>query len=72
MGTVEMRHEKPSARYSADTINVGPGQRYDVIWPAREAGKWLIHCHIGHHTTNNNVEMKGGGGLMMIIDVSAK
>ena len=63
---------QPSARYSADTINVGPGQRYDVIWPAREAGKWLIHCHIGHHTTNNNVEMNGGGGLMMIIDVSAK
>jgi FtsP/CotA-like multicopper oxidase with cupredoxin domain len=59
---------KPSARYLADTINVGPGQRYDVIWMARKPGKWLIHCHIGHHTTNNNVEMRGGGGLMMIID----
>ena len=63
---------QPSARYSADTINVGPGQRYDVIWPARQPGKWLIHCHIGHHTTNNNTEMNGGGGLMMIIDVSAR
>jgi len=61
---------QPSARYDADTINVGPGQRFDVIWKARTPGKWLIHCHIGHHTTNNNVEMQGGGGLMMIINVS--
>jgi manganese oxidase len=60
----------PTARYSADTVNVGPGQRYDVIWTARQPGKWLIHCHIGHHTTNNNVETKGGGGLMMIIDAA--
>jgi FtsP/CotA-like multicopper oxidase with cupredoxin domain len=61
----------PSARYSADTIEIGPGQRYDVVWKARNPGKWLIHCHIPHHTTNNNMEMKGGGGLMMIIDVAA-
>jgi hypothetical protein len=60
----------PAARFEADTINVGPGQRFDVIWPALNPGKWLIHCHIGHHTTNNNTETDGGGGLMMIIDVS--
>jgi len=59
-----------SARYLADTVNVGPGQRYDVIWTAREPGKWLVHCHIPHHTTNNNVEQEGGGGLMMVLDVS--
>lgn len=57
------------ARFDADTVDVGPGQRYDVIWTAREPGKWLIHCHIPHHTTNNNVEEHGGGGLMMILDV---
>ena len=61
----------PAARFMADTLNIGPGQRYDVIWKALNPGKWLIHCHIGHHTTNNNVEMNGGGGLMMIIDVSS-
>lgn len=60
---------EPSARFEADTINLGPGQRYDVIWKAREPGKWLVHCHIPHHTTNNNVEEKGGGGLMMVLDV---
>jgi hypothetical protein len=60
----------PSVRYDADTINVGPGQRFDVIWTARKPGRWLLHCHIGHHMTNNNVEMQGGGGLMMAIQVS--
>ena len=60
-----------SARYLADTINVGPGQRFDVIWTARNPGKWLLHCHIPHHTENNNVETEGGGGLMMVIQVEA-
>ena len=60
----------PTARYLADTVNVGPGQRWDVIWKARRIGKWLVHCHIPHHTTNNNVEVKGGGGLTMIIEVA--
>ncbi len=61
---------QPSARYFADTVNVGPGERYDVIWRALRPGKWLIHCHIGHHATNNNVETEGGGGLMMVIAVA--
>jgi FtsP/CotA-like multicopper oxidase with cupredoxin domain len=60
----------PSARYEADTVNVGPGQRYDVIWKARRPGMWMIHCHITHHTTNNNSEAAGGGGLMMNIQVA--
>jgi manganese oxidase len=58
-----------SAAFQADVINVGPGQRYDVIWPAREPGKWIFHCHIPHHTLNNNVEDKGGGGLTLLIQV---
>ncbi|PZR60936.1 MAG: copper oxidase [Chloroflexi bacterium] len=60
-----------SAQIQKDTVNVGPGERYDVIWTAREPGKWLLHCHINHHTTNDNVEEQGGGGLTMIIEVSS-
>ncbi len=60
----------PAARFQADVINVGPGQRYDVIWPAREPGKWLFHCHIPHHTLNNNIEVHGGGGLTMLVEVT--
>jgi len=60
----------PSARYDADTINLGSGQRYDVIWLARRPGKWLIFFHNPHPTENDNVEENGGGGLMMLIDVT--
>jgi len=60
-----------TARLQKDTVEVGPGERYDVIWEARLPGKWLLHCHIPHHTTNDNREEYGGGGLTMIIEVSA-
>ncbi len=60
-----------AAQIEKDTVDVGPGERYDVIWPARLPGKWLLHCHINHHTTNNNVEEDGAGGLTVIINVTA-
>jgi FtsP/CotA-like multicopper oxidase with cupredoxin domain len=60
----------PNARFDADVVNVGPGQRYDVMWPAREPGKWIFHCHIPHHTLNNNVEERGAGGLTLLVDVA--
>jgi len=59
----------PEARVIKDTVTVGPGERYDVIWEALRPGKWLLHCHIPHHTTNDNVEVQGGGGLTVVIDV---
>jgi FtsP/CotA-like multicopper oxidase with cupredoxin domain len=62
----------PPARFEADVINVGPGQRYDVIWPAREPGKWILHCHIPHHTLNNNVEEQGAGGLTVLVEVTGQ
>ena len=58
------------ARLVKDTVNVGPGERYDVVWHAREPGRWLLHCHINHHTTNDNREEQGAGGLTLIIDVT--
>ena len=60
----------PVAPVKTDAVMVAMGERYDVIWPAREPGKWLLHCHINHHTTNDNVEEQGGG-LMLILDVAA-
>lgn len=60
---------QPAGQWVKDTVNIGPGERYDVLWEAREPGKWLLHCHIAHHTTNNNVEEEGGGGLMLVLEV---
>ena len=48
----------------------GEWQAYDVVWTAREPGKWLLHCHINHHITNDGAEVAGGGGLTMIIEVA--
>jgi FtsP/CotA-like multicopper oxidase with cupredoxin domain len=59
-----------AARLTKDTLLVGPGERYDIVWTARNRGKWLLHCHINHHITNDGVEADGGGGMTMIIDVA--
>jgi FtsP/CotA-like multicopper oxidase with cupredoxin domain len=35
--------------YTADTVNVAPGERYDVLIAANEPGVWALHCHILSH-----------------------
>lgn len=39
----------PLAPYSADTINVAPGERYSVLVHATNPGVWAWHCHILPH-----------------------
>jgi len=58
-----------AARLTKDTVLVGPGERYDIVWTAQEKGTWLVHCHILHHTTNDGRESEGGGGLTTAIEV---
>ncbi len=60
----------PGAQLSKDTVNVAPGERYDVVWTAQQPGRWLLHCHINHHLTNDGEEVDGAGGLTMVIDVA--
>ena len=38
-----------SQPYLADTVLVGPGERYDVLVRASEAGVWAFHCHVLSH-----------------------
>lgn len=49
-----------------DTIDIAPGQRFDLAFTATEPGQWLFHCHIGHHLTNDGNDP---GGLITLIDV---
>jgi FtsP/CotA-like multicopper oxidase with cupredoxin domain len=35
--------------YKADTVNVAPGERYDVTVLCDEPGVWAFHCHILIH-----------------------
>jgi FtsP/CotA-like multicopper oxidase with cupredoxin domain len=39
--------------YDADTILVGPGERYTVLVHADQAGVWAWHCHILSHAEND-------------------
>lgn len=38
--------------YKCDTLNIAPGERYDVLVTARAAGIWAFHCHILNHVEN--------------------
>ena len=40
--------EQP-APWKCDTLNIGPGERFDVIIDATEKGTWAFHCHILPH-----------------------
>src|SRR3546814_1346058 len=42
-------HELP-APINADTVLVGPGERYDIVIRCDNPGRWMIHDHIDHHT----------------------
>ena len=39
--------------YAADTILVGPGERYSVLVHATEPGAWAWHCHILTHAESD-------------------
>ncbi|HET7700661.1 MAG TPA: multicopper oxidase domain-containing protein [Candidatus Limnocylindria bacterium] len=42
--------------YLCDTVNVAPGERWDVIVVAEEPGAWAFHCHIlGHAEVNTGM-----------------
>ncbi|HLG08368.1 MAG TPA: copper oxidase [Gaiellaceae bacterium] len=56
--------EQPLA---ADVVQVAPGERYDIAFTATEPGKWVFHCHIGHHLTNDGDDP---GGLILVVDVT--
>ena len=40
--------------YLCDTLNVAPGERYDVIVDCTELGAWAFHCHILTHAEARN------------------
>lgn len=55
-----------SAQWTKDVVSVAPGERYDIEFTPDRPGKWMLHCHIPHHTTNDHHEP---GGIMMMINI---
>jgi FtsP/CotA-like multicopper oxidase with cupredoxin domain len=48
-----------------DTLLVGVGQTYDIVWTPTRVGKWMIHCHIFSHAETHT----GMAGLVSIFNV---
>jgi len=46
-----------------DTISLESGERADIAFRL-PPGKWVFHCHIGHHLTNDGA---GPGGLLTVV-----
>ena len=40
--------------FMCDTLNVAPGERWDVIVDCTEPGAWAFHCHILSHAESDN------------------
>jgi len=38
-----------TAAFTADTLGVNPGERWDVVIDCRNPGAWALHCHILPH-----------------------
>jgi len=52
------------ARFLADTVEVGPGQRVDVLLKADNPGLWPLHCHDLRHVSNEHIYP---GGMLTFI-----
>jgi FtsP/CotA-like multicopper oxidase with cupredoxin domain len=51
--------------YQADTVMVGPGERYDIIFEADNPGRWIYHDHMDTHVTNDG---KYPGGIVTVME----
>ncbi len=53
--------------YLCDTLNIAPGERYDVIVDCTEPGLWAFHCHILTHAESRH----GMFGMVTVLAVEA-
>ena len=54
------------APWRCDTLNVAPGERYDVIVKCKSPGTWAFHCHILPHAESEH----GMFGMVTAVIVS--
>lgn len=52
--------------YLCDTLNIAPGERYDVVIDCDEAGVWAYHCHILTHAESRH----GMFGMVTVLIVN--
>ena len=42
------------APWKCDTLNIAPGERWDVIVNCNNPGTWAFHCHILPHAESDH------------------
>jgi FtsP/CotA-like multicopper oxidase with cupredoxin domain len=57
-------HRLPTP-YAADTVLLGVGQTYDLLFVPTRVGAWMIHCHIFSHSETRH----GMTGMVTFFDV---
>ncbi|HZR43487.1 MAG TPA: multicopper oxidase domain-containing protein [Ktedonobacteraceae bacterium] len=53
--------------YLKDTLDVAPGERYEILFKFDQAGRYMFHDHQEQNTTNNG---KYPGGMITMISVN--
>ncbi|WP_019872934.1 multicopper oxidase family protein [Sporichthya polymorpha] len=52
--------------YKADTLVLGVGQTFDLLWVPTREGAWMMHCHIFSHSETQ----AGMTGMATLFDVA--
>lgn len=53
--------------YSKDTLDIAPGETYEILFHLTQAGRFMFHDHVEIDTTNNGAYP---GGMMTMITVN--
>lgn len=63
----------PEPRETVTTVDIGPGNFFEVELTFDKPGRWTFHCHFPHHTGNDMQSGPEGSpvGMTRVFDVTA-
>jgi hypothetical protein len=60
-----------TAPYYADTLTIGPAERYDVVVVGHNPGVWAFHTHVNNHEANDQ-QVPGGMHTVLVDGADSK
>ena len=63
--TLESQNGHPSTPATFTTVDEGPGNFHEVVFTPDKPGRWIVHCHFPHHTSNDMQEGPEGSPVGM-------
>ena len=69
---IESQNGHERVPVTVTTVDVGPGNFFEVAVVFDKPGKWLFHCHFPHHTSNDMMSGPNGQpvGMSRVFNVS--